>query len=340
MKPQTIPRMHNRLVRMMVFDQFEMLDALGPLEAFATASVIAGSGYDVEMVARDGGAIRSSSGLTVAAQSFENARIPADTFLVSGGSGAVEASRCPKTLDYIRAECERSRRAGSVCTGAFLLAEAGLLNGRTVATHWNWCRRLAERYPEIRVADDPIFLRSGKLWSSAGVTSGIDMALAMIEEDHSAQLALQVARELVVFLRRPGSQAQFSAELEAQSAAEPSIRKVQTFITENPRSDLRVELLADVAGMSPRNFSRVFREETGRTPAAFVSEVRLAAACRLLEGSNRSIDEIAFYCGFNNSDVMRRVFLRLKGVTPSDYRERFGPNPADTTAPAADQSAS
>jgi transcriptional regulator GlxA family with amidase domain len=326
--------MQNRLVRMMVFDRFEMLDALGPLEAFATASVIAGSGYDVQVVARDGGLVRSSSGLTMVAQSFEASRMPADTFLVSGGSGAVEASRCPQTLAYIRAECARSRRAGSVCTGAFLLAETGLLNGQTVATHWNWHRRLAQDYPEIRVADDPIFLRSGNMWTSAGVTSGIDMALAMIEEDYSTDLALRVARELVVFLRRPGGQAQFSAELKAQSATEPAVRKVQAFIIENPGLDLRVELLADIAGMSLRNFSRVFRDETGHTPAAFVSEVRLARACRMLEGSRRTIDEIAFHCGFNNSDVMRRVFLRLKSVTPSDYRARFGSAPADTVATA------
>jgi len=193
-----------------------------------------------------------------------------------------------------------------------------------VATHWNWCDQLSQNHPEIFVERDPIFVRSGKIWTSAGVTAGIDLALAMIEEDHGAGLALKTARELVVYLRRPGSQAQFSAELKAQTTSDPVIRRVQERITADPGADLRIETLATIAAMSPRNFSRVFLSETGVTPATFVTEARLAKACRLLETTSLPIEEVAFRSGFGSDDAMRRILARRMGITPKEYRERFG----------------
>ena len=310
---------------MLVYDRFEMLDAMGPLEAFATASGIAGGGYVVELISRDGGLLRSSSGLTVAATAFRDLVGPAHTFLVAGGSGGIAAGADPEVVNYIRRAAAEAERVASICTGALVLAKTGLLDGRHVATHWNWCDRLGDDHPEIVVERDPIFVRSGKIWTSAGVTAGIDLALAMIEEDHGAELALRTARELVVYLRRPGGQAQFSAELKAQTTPDPVIRRVQERIVADPSADLRIETLAAFAAMSPRNFSRVFLAETGVTPAAFVMEARLAKACRLLEATSLPIEDVAFRSGFGTDDAMRRVLLRQKGVTPKDYRKRFGP---------------
>ena len=314
--------MDSRSIHMFIFNRFEMLDAMGPLEAFATASTIAGGGYRVEMVALKRGLVRTSSGLVVEAKGQDD--VPdADTFLVCGGIGVLDAAQNPQSVDYVREASLRARRIGSVCTGAFLLAKTGLLNGRKVATHWNWCHRLAEEYPQLTVEEDPIFLRSGNIWTSAGVTSGIDLALSMIEEDHGAELALKTARELVVYLRRPGGQSQFSTELKSQAASEPAIRRVQAWVTDHCEQDLRIETMAAIAGMSPRNFSRVFKAETGYTAAAFVLDVRVARVSRLLETSKLAMDVIAHRSGFGSDDSMRRAFQRLKGVSPMDYRDRF-----------------
>lgn len=331
--------MDRRLIQMFVFDRFEMLDAVGPLEAFANAAMIASGGYEVEMVSQEGGLVRSSSGLTVATRPLSGAR-PADTFLVSGGAG-VEAAARPETVRLVDAAIGGARRAGSVCTGALMVARTGRLDGLPVVTHWKFCADLARAHPALHVAVDAIFVRSGSIWTSAGVTAGIDMALAMIEEDHGPALALRTAQELVVYLRRPGGQSQFSTELEAQKTKEPAIQRVLRFIAEDPLGDLRVEALADVAGMSPRNFSRVFASETGLTPATFVTRVRVDRACRLLEASPHAIDRIAGICGFRTDDVLRRVFLRIKGCTPSEYRKRFGVGGAGSIgsdpAPAPDR---
>ncbi|HCJ73627.1 helix-turn-helix domain-containing protein [Ochrobactrum sp. Kaboul] len=318
------PSSSNRSVRMLVYDRFEMLDAMGPLEAFATAAAIGGGGYTVDLVSCEGGMVHSSSGLAVATTAFRDLIGPAHTFLVSGGSGAIAAGREPVLLDYIRQAAVDAARVASICTGALVLAKTGLLDGCRVATHWNWCDQLSQNHPEIFVERDPIFVRSGKIWTSAGVTAGIDLALAMIEEDHGAGLALKTARELVVYLRRPGSQAQFSAELKAQTTSDPVIRRVQERITADPGADLRIETLATIAAMSPRNFSRVFLSETGVTPATFVTEARLAKACRLLETTSLPIEEVAFRSGFGSDDAMRRILARRMGITPKEYRERFG----------------
>jgi transcriptional regulator GlxA family with amidase domain len=211
-----------------------------------------------------------------------------------------------------------------VCTGAFLLAEAGLLDGRRATTHWASCRELARRYPRVQVDPDPIFVRDGNVHTSAGVTAGMDLALALVEEDHGREVALGVARWLVLFLKRPGGQSQFSAQLSAQLAAREPIQELQAWVIENVDADLSVEALARRAGMSPRNFARVFTRETGVTPACFVETARVEAARRRLEQEGaRGVEAIAAACGFGSAETMRRAFLRRVRVSPSDYRERF-----------------
>lgn len=334
-----------RRVRMVTFDRFEMLDVVGPLETFATAAAIAGGGYAVDVVAPGGGLVASSSGLrlaTVALEAVPWPEAPApetgeaaiDTVLVAGGAGVSAAREDAGLVAWIGRAAGSARRLGSVCTGAFLLARAGLLDGRDATTHWNWCDRLAAAHPAARVERDAIFVRDGAIWTSAGVTAGIDLALAMIEEDFGPELALATARELVVYLKRPGGQAQFSGELRAQATGDGPIRRVVAWIGAHPEGDLAVERLAERVGMSPRNFSRVFRAEVGRTPAAFVEEVRLARAARLLEGTDLAIEEVARRSGFRSGDVLRRVFLRTRHVTPGAHRARFATLRAP--APAAD----
>jgi transcriptional regulator GlxA family with amidase domain len=224
---------------------------------------------------------------------------------------------------WVRAMAPRVRRLGSVCSGSFVLAEAGLLDGRRATTHWEWCATLAERYPAVTVASDPIFVRDGKIYTSAGVTAGMDLALALVEEDHGRELALEVARQLVMFLRRPGGQSQFSAQLAAQTADREPLRDLQSWISEHPEADLSVPALARRVAMSPRNFARVFTREVGMTPARFVESVRVEAARRRLEESASGVDSVAAACGFGTAESMRRAFLRIVRVPPAAYRHRF-----------------
>ncbi|HYD81561.1 MAG TPA: GlxA family transcriptional regulator [Paucimonas sp.] len=316
-----------RKIAVFAFEGVELLDVVGPLETFANASALmSGSSrpYLVDIVAERRGPIRSSSGLSIEATAELATLADADTLLIAGG-GAIEAA-CARAnvVDAITKLAPTVRRIGSVCTGAFLLARAGLLDGRRAVTHWNWCERLARAHPEVRVEKDPIFICDGDVWTSAGVTAGIDLALAMIEEDHGPELALRVARELVMFRKRPGGQSQFSVELAAQSVRNDKIRQAQQIILDNPASDLSVDALAAKVAMSPRNFARVFKRETGASPAEFTEQVRLASARACLETTAVSIEEVSGRCGFRSADVMRRVFLRHLDVTPTDYRERFG----------------
>jgi transcriptional regulator GlxA family with amidase domain len=210
-----------------------------------------------------------------------------------------------------------------VCTGAFLLARAGLLDGRRVTTHWNACAALARHYPSLKVEPDPIFVRDGNVYTSAGVTAGIDLALALVEEDLGREVALAVARDLVLFIRRPGGQAQFSAGLAGQAATRPGVRELQAWIADHLDGDLSVPALAERAFMSPRNFARVFSREVGVTPAAYVESLRLERARTLLETSELQLDEIALRCGFGTVETLRRVFGRRLGVNPNAYRSRF-----------------
>jgi transcriptional regulator GlxA family with amidase domain len=215
------------------------------------------------------------------------------------------------------------RRLASVCTGAFFLAEAGLLDGRRATTHWAYCERLARRYPRVQVEADTLFVREGRIYTAAGVTAGMDLALAMVEEDHGREVALAVARELVLFLCRPGGQAQFSAQLAVQLAEHEPLRDLQAWILDHPREDLSVEALARRVAMSPRNFARVFTREVGTTPARFVTSVRVETARRLLEETSHDLPAVCDRSGLGSPESMRRAFQRTVGVAPSRYRERF-----------------
>jgi transcriptional regulator GlxA family with amidase domain len=247
---------------------------------------------------------------------------PIDTLIVAGGAGVDAACRDRRLIAWIARASKRTRRTCSVCTGAFLLAEAGLLAGRRATTHWSACADLAARYPDIDVDPDAIYVQDGAVWSSAGITAGIDLALALVEGDLGRSLAMRVARRLVVFLKRPGGQSQFSALLEAQTA-DDGFAALHEWMAANLAGDLSVERLADQAAMSPRNFARVYAAKFGTTPAKAVEAMRVEAARRALEDSDRQIDEVARRCGFGDEETMRRAFQRRLGVNPRDYRRRF-----------------
>ena len=316
---------------MLAYRGAQMLDITGPVEVFArSARFLLEQGvhrepvYAVEVIAARSGPLKTSSGIEIlAARPLAAVRGPLDTLLVAGGVGSREAARSPALLGFLRRMAPRVRRLASVCTGAFLLAEAGLLDGRRATTHWAYCGELARRYPQVRVEPDPIFVRDGPIYSSAGVTAGMDLALALVEEDLGRTLALEVARQLVLFLKRPGGQSQFSAQLAAQVALHEPLRELQGWISDHPEADLGVERLARRAAMSPRHFARVFRREVGITPAKFILRVRVDAARRRLEESREDVEAVAASCGFGSAEVMRRAFLRTVRVSPSAYRGRF-----------------
>jgi transcriptional regulator GlxA family with amidase domain len=247
---------------------------------------------------------------------------PVDTLLLSGGGGP-DAGTEPMILDWLRHAAPQARRFGSICTGAFALGAAGLLDGKRVATHWAFGQELARRNPKAMVELDPIFIRDGNLYSTAGISAGIDLALGLLEEDHGRDFALVVARYLVLFLKRSGGQSQFSTVLEAQTSSIPAIERVQCWCLDNLAGDLRVSTLAKRAAMSERSFIRAFREDTGRTPAKFVSVLRLQTARRLLEETSLPLKAIAQRSGLGSVSATRRVFLRELGVSPLDYRDKF-----------------
>lgn len=246
-----------------------------------------------------------------------------DTLLVVGGEGA-RTTQDEKVLSWLRDEASQVRRLGSVCTGAFLLAAAGLLNGRRATTHWACADELASKYPEVKVDANPIWVQDGNVYTSAGVTAGMDLALAMVEEDYGTEMALKVARALVLFLRRPGGQAQFSVSLATQAPDRKPLLDLQVWMAENLSGDLSVEALAARSAMSPRNFARVFSRELGVTPARYVALLRLEAARRRLEQTSSTLEEIASGCGFGSAELMRRSFLRSFNITPARYRECHG----------------
>lgn len=315
---------------MVAFERANIVDVTGPLEVFSTANrVLAASrprapGYRIEVVAGAPGPVTMSCGVpVVAARALAGLRGPVDTLMVAGGLGTREALHDPALVDGIARVARRARRVASVCTGAFLLAEAGLLDGRRAVTHWGSCQALAERHPRVEVDPDPIFVRDGDVWTSAGVTAGLDLALALVEADHDTATALAVARAMVFYLKRPGGQSQFSAQLDAQIAAREPLRDAQTYVHEHPEADLSVSDLARRAAMSPRHFARAFTAEVGVTPARYVERARVEAARRRLEESSCSVDEVAAQCGFGSAETMRRAFLRVLRVGPSAYRSRF-----------------
>jgi len=315
---------------MVAFPGANAVDVIGPLEVFASASALATRGssqppvYTTEVVAPVAGPVETQSGIAIVARRALGAvRGGVDTLLVAGGLGTRSALDDRTLIGGIRRLAPRVRRLGSVCSGSFLLAEAGLLDGRRATTHWMWCDSLAQRYPRVQVDPDPIFVRDGNVWTSAGVTAGMDLALALVEDDLGRDIALHTARQMVLFLRRPGGQSQFSAQLAAQAADRQPLRELQAWVVDHPDADCSVPALAQRVAMSPRNFARVFLREIGLTPAQYVERVRVEAARRRLEDSTDGVDGIAASCGFGTAETMRRTFLRHVRVAPSDYRTRF-----------------
>ncbi|MFD0022663.1 GlxA family transcriptional regulator [Streptomyces sp. NPDC058382] len=313
--------MKQRTVLVVLFDGIQSLDVTGPMEVFAGASRSPGVSYDLRTASLDGAPVRSSSGLTLVPDHALTDTAPAHTLVVPGGQGTRAPD--PALVDWLREHAPHAERLVSVCTGALLLAAAGQLDGHRVTTHWYVCDHLARTYPDVEVDPEPIFVRDGRLATSAGVTAGIDLALALVEEDHGRDVALSVARHLVVFLRRPGNQAQFSAQLTAQTARREPLRELQHWITEHPGEDLSVESLAARARLSPRHFARAFRTETGMTPGRYVELVRLEHARRLLEDTTDGVAGISRACGYGTPEAMRRAFVKALGAAPAEYRRRF-----------------
>lgn len=302
----------------------QSLDVLGPIEAFHYAELQAPGSYRVELVGpTDRGFITAASGVTIGVRPLPSPPPRHDTLVIAGGEGARRAIGDEDLAEWIRQAAGRARRTTSVCTGAYLLAAAGLLDGRQATTHWNYCDDLAEQFPDVQLDPEPVFVRDGDLWTSAGVTAGMDLTLALIEDDLGPEVALSVARMLVVFLKRPGGQAQFSGALSVQQATRPALRELQAWIAAHLGEDLSVAKLAERAGFSERSFARAFRHEVGRTPAAYVEALRVERARTLLEDGATSLEAVAQAAGFSSTEVLRRAFHRHVGVSPAEYRGRF-----------------
>ena len=320
-----------RPIGIVVYPGAETLDITGPYEVFAfTNKVIQNKGisqesvYPVTLLAKQAGPVTTFSGMQlIADQSFNQISEDYDTLMIPGGF-LEDVLPNTEIVELIKVMAPKVRRLASVCTGAFLLAESGLLDGRRATTHWNWCAEFAEKYPQVNVESDRIFVKEGNIMTSGGITSGIDLALAMVEEDWGQKIALAVAQFLVVYLKRPGGQSQFSSYLTREASSRSDLRELQSWIMQNPEENLKVDTLAERMTMSPRNFARLFMSETGMTPAKFVEMVRIDAARNLLELTKFSIDNIADSSGFKDPENMRRAFTRQLGVNPSDYRKRFG----------------
>lgn len=309
----------------------EILDLVGPLQVFARASDIYrrnNSGariYSIEVVSiSPGRSLTANCGLRFYAdKTFRQLRGKMDTLLVAGGDAIEQNKINPEAVRWLKQIAKRARRVGSVCTGAMLLARAGLLDGRRVTTHWNWCETLVRRAPRADVDPDPIFVRDENVYTSAGVTTGMDLALALVEEDYGSRLALQAARNLVLYLRRPGGQSQFSAALSLQATDRKPLRELEAWVLEHLDKPLTVPALAQHLAMSPRNFARVFTREMKTTPAKFVERLRVEAARRRLEESQNSMETIANQCGFGSINSMRNVFQRTLKISPGQYRRHF-----------------
>jgi transcriptional regulator GlxA family with amidase domain len=308
-----------RIVGVLIFPDFQLLDAAGPATAFdVSARLTTPPAYRLQMLARAAGPVKSSSGVTLMAESFPDPRL-LDTLIVAGGGGTREVVNCKATLGFIREAAEAARRVASVCTGAFLLAATGLLDGRRATTHWRLAGSLARSYPKVTVAPDRIFVRDGRIWTSAGITAGIDLALALIADDLGEVVAKRTAQELVVYHRRPGGQSQFSALLELDRSG-GRFGPLLAWARERLCEPLSVERLADRAAMSSRHFARAFVAETGVTPAKAVERLRLEVGRERVEVGSDSIDRVAAVTGFGDAERMRRAFIRAFGQPPQTLR--------------------
>ena len=324
--PRSLPKTV-RVIEVFAYPSVQLLDVTGPLQVFAFANdfaVAAGDAapYAIRIVARGGGSVTTSAGVGLVVDPLPPIDAALDTLIVPGGRGVAVAAADPLLVDWIRERTARSRRVASVCSGALLLASTGVLDGRRATTHWSFCTELARRFPAVRVEPDPIFVNDGPIWTSAGVTAGIDLALALVEDDLGRTAALALARYMVVFLKRPGGQAQFSTALSLQMA-EDRFGELHDWITRHLSGDMSLPILADRAGMSERSFSRHYTQTTGQTPGRAVERLRVEAARRLLSESRLPVKRISQRCGFGSEETMRRSFLRVLAVTPQDYRARF-----------------
>jgi transcriptional regulator GlxA family with amidase domain len=318
-----------RVIEVLAFPAVQLLDVTGPVQVFASANDFAAEAgtmppYEVHIVTQGGQSVTASAGVALATRPLPAPGSALDTLVIAGGPGVAAAASDSALVDWVRQRTEDARRVASVCTGAFLLAASGALDGKRAATHWSVCAEFARRFPTVRVESDPIFVRDGTVWTSAGVTAGIDLALALVEEDLGRAAALAVARYLVVFLKRPGGQAQFSAVLSLQ-AGDDRFGALHEWINQHLAGDISLPVLARQAGMSERSFSRRYAEATGMTPGRAVEQLRLEAARRLLLETRLPVKRIAQRCGFGSEETMRRSFNRLLAVAPQDYRARFSP---------------
>lgn len=316
-----------RTIHVLAFNNAQVLDVTGPLQVFATTNDLARQRgqplpYAVSVIAAQADPVMTSAGLALVAAPLPAADAPCDTLVIAGGWGVYGAAEDAALVDWVTQKARHTRRMTSVCTGAFLLAASGLLDGCRVATHWTRCEELARKFPSLTVEANPIFIQQGSVWTSAGVTAGIDLCLALVEEDLGRAVALEAARHLVVFLKRPGGQAQYSVALSLQKG-DGRFADLHAWMAENLTLDLNIPTLAAQAGMSERSFVRHYRAETGQTPARAVELIRVETARRQLADSTASIKRIAVQCGFGCEETLRRSFLRALEVTPQAYRERF-----------------
>jgi len=304
----------------------QMLDVAGPMDVFSEANNLLRDSevYSVQIVGVTMDPIVAQNGTRFLPDtSIATALQDCDTLLIAGSPGIHEYEDHREVVEWISRASHHVRRIGSICTGAFLLAQAGVLDGRRVTTHWSSTARLAEVFPKIEIDPNRIFVKDGPIYTSAGVTASMDLALAMVEEDHGRTVALGVAKELVLFLQRPGGQSQFSVHLAAQVSEQGPIRNVHEWILGNLGEDLSIDALAARAAMSSRNFARQFKRETGMTPGDYVEAVRVEAARRILEESGAPLKKVAGLCGFTDQNGLRRAFMRRVNVTPVEYRQRF-----------------
>ncbi|WP_156688778.1 GlxA family transcriptional regulator [Mycobacterium sp. Marseille-P9652] len=313
-----------RKVVIVGFPGVQALDVVGPFEVFSGASLLTDGGYDVVLSTVDGRPVTTAAGLGLAGAPLPDPAEPVDTVVLPGGGGVETARADAELLSWIKAVAGHARRTVTVCTGAFLAAQAGLLDGCRVTTHWAFAGRLAREFPSVKVDPDPIFVRSSDtVWTAAGVTAGIDLALSLVEDDHGTDVAQTVARWLVLYLRRPGGQTQFAAPVWMPRARRSSIREVQEAIEAQPGGPHSVTELARRAAMSPRHFTRVFTDEVGEAPGHYVERVRTEAARRQLEETDDTVVAIAARCGFGTAETMRRNFIRRVGIPPDQYRKAF-----------------